>query len=79
MGCVVNAFGEMLGSILLYPIVYFVIKSGELATIARVVYAEMALFSLIGGVIVAFRQSDTANDIVGGASGCSGCNGLGIS
>jgi hypothetical protein len=65
-GGVVIAFGGLFGSILLYPIAYFVIKTGELTTIAQVVYAEMALFSLIGRVIVAFRQSDTANGIVGG-------------
>ncbi len=66
MGCVVIAFGGMLGAIILYPIANFVIKTGELTTIAWVVYAEMALFSLIGGIIVAFRQSDIANGIVTG-------------
>ena len=63
MGCVLIVFGGMFGAILLYPIAALVIKTGELTTIAWVVYAEMALFSLIGGIIVAFRQPDAAYGI----------------
>ena len=57
------AFGGMIGAILLYPIASLVIRTGDLLTIAWVVYAEMALFNLIGGIVLAFRQSDAAYGI----------------
>ncbi len=63
MGCLIIAFAGMFGSVLLYPIAILAIKTGDLATIARIVYVEMAVFSLIGGVILAFRESDTASGL----------------
>jgi hypothetical protein len=57
------AFGGMIGAILLFPIANLVIRTGDLSTIAWVVYVEMALFNIIGGIILAFRQSDSAYGI----------------
>ncbi|MBA4385827.1 MAG: hypothetical protein C0410_13905 [Anaerolinea sp.] len=59
-GCLIIAFAGMFGSLLLFPIAAQVIKTGDLVMIARIVYLEMAIFSLIGGVVLALRQSDTA-------------------
>jgi hypothetical protein len=60
LGCVIIAFAGMIGAVLLYPIASLVISTGDFATIAWIVYGEMAFFSLIGGMVVAFRQADMA-------------------
>jgi len=56
----------MFGAIALFPIANLAICTGDLQTIALVVYIEMGVLNLIGGVVLAFLQHDAAYGIATG-------------
>ena len=66
LGCFIIAFSRMLGAIALVPIAVLAIRTGDLHTIALVVYIEMGVLSLIAGMVLAFLQHDAAYGIATG-------------
>jgi len=68
LGCFIIAFSGMLGAIALMPIAILTICTGDLRTIALVVYFEMGVFCLIGGIVLAFLQHDSAYGIATGVA-----------
>lgn len=65
-GCLIVLLGGGFAAVALIPVANLAIQTSDLQKIALIVYAELALLNLIGGIILALREPDLASGMGNG-------------